>query len=131
MDLEKERRDRDYLFGRLLAIADRLEQYALYKAGKDKERATNAVKLMSAFSIKPYSTWKVINDLLNPFRVQLKGANYYQFLIDEVITLFKPGEFEDNSPLSPLYLLGYSAQRRALINENNNDGGENDVEQQD
>lgn len=130
MDLEKERRDRDYLFGRLLAIADRLEQYALYKAGKDKERATNAVKLMSAFSIKPYSTWKVLYGLLNPFRVQLTGADYYQSLIDEVLTLFKPGEYEDNSPLSPLYLLGYSAQRRALTNYNK-DGGEKDVEQQD
>ena len=130
MELENQRRDRDYLFGRLLAIADRLEQYALYKAGKDKERATNAVKLMSAFSIKPYSTWKVLYGLLNPFRVQLIGADYYQSLIDEVLTLFKPGEYEDNSPLSPLYLLGYSAQRRALTNYNK-DGGEKDVEQQD
>lgn len=118
MELEEQRRDRDYLYGRLLAIADRLEQTALFKADKSNQRVTNALRLMNAFSIKPHHTWGIIYNQILPYRIQLSGAGYYQTKIDEVMELFKSGDFEDNSPLSPLYLLGYSAQNRALIKSN-------------
>ncbi|HEY8444098.1 MAG TPA: type I-C CRISPR-associated protein Cas8c/Csd1, partial [Clostridia bacterium] len=114
MELEENRRDRDYLYGRLLAIADKLEQTALYRANKANERATNAVRLMNAFSLKPFQTWGILYHLLLPYRVQLNGAAFYQQKIDEVMALFKEGDLENNKPLSPLYLLGYSAQMRAL-----------------
>jgi CRISPR-associated protein Csd1 len=117
MELEESRPDRDYLFGRLLSVADRLEATALYKAGVE-DRATNAVKLMSAFAVKPYSTWGVLWKQLIPYKNQLCGAGYYQSIIDGIMALFKDGEFEDNKPLSSLYLLGYSAQNRALFNNN-------------
>ena len=129
LELEKERTDRDYLFGRLLAVADKLERTALYKAEKQDTRTTNALKLMSAFQVKPYSTWGQLYNQLIPYRNQLFGAGYYQSLIDEIMVLFKSGDFESNTPLSPLYLLGYSAQNRALLkkdktkqSEETNDG---------
>lgn len=118
--LEAERRDRDYLYGRLLAVADKIEDYSFFKAGKQGERPTNATKLMAAFQVKPYSTWGYLHGLLNPYMNQLnnpesyKSVNYYKSLIDEITDLFQTGEFEDNKPLSPLYLLGYSAQKMAL-----------------
>lgn len=115
LELERERSDRDYLFGRLLAVADKLERTALYKADKQDTRTTNALKLMSAYQVKPYSTWGQLYNQLIPYRNQLYGAGYYQSLIDEIMALFKSGDFEDNTPLSPLYLLGYSAQNRALM----------------
>jgi len=118
LELEKDRTDRDYLFGRLLAVADKLEGTALYKADKQETRTTNAIKLMSAFQVKPYSTWGQLYNQLIPYRNQLYGAGYYQSLIDEIMVLFKSGDFENNAPLSPLYLLGYSAQSRALMKKN-------------
>ena len=108
--LNPERRDRDYLYGRLLAVAEKLERTALFKADKQDTRPTNATRLMSAFQVKPFSTWGQIYTQLIPYKNQLNGAGYYQSLIDGIMALFKSDDYEDNSPLSPLYLLGYSAQ---------------------
>lgn len=118
MELETGRRDRDYLFGRLLSVADRLERTALYKADKQDTRATNATRLMNAFQVKPFATWGLLYQQLTPYINQLNGAGYYQSLIDSIMVLFRDGDFENNAPLSPLYLLGYSAQNRALTKNN-------------
>lgn len=52
MYLEPNRDDRDYLYGRLLALADNFEESVLRKQGV-KDRPTNAIKLMSNFTAKP------------------------------------------------------------------------------
>lgn len=122
LELDTKRTDRDYLFGRLLSVADRLESKALYKA--EVKRPTNAVKLMSAFQFKPFSTWGLIFNQLIPYKTQLNGAWYYQNVIDEIMTLFQNNDFENNAPLSPLYLLGYSAQNRAFMKHNDNENTE-------
>jgi CRISPR-associated protein Csd1 len=124
LELGENRSDRDYLYGRLLSVADRLERTALYKADKQDTRPTNAIRLMSAFQIKPYATWLQIYTQLIPYINQLNGAGYFQSLIDSIMVLFKEGEFEDNSPLSPLYLLGFSAQNRAFLKTNKNENME-------
>jgi len=127
--LNPERRDRDYLYGRLLAVAEKMERTALFKADKQDTRPTNATRLMSAFQVKPYSTWGQIYTQLIPYKNQLNGAGYYQSLIDGIMALFKSDDYEDNSPLSPLYLLGYSAQNMELSKNNKNknlEGIEND-----
>ena len=122
LELDISRTDRDYLFGRLLSVADKMEDYALYKSGV--KRPTNAVKLMSAFQVKPYSTWGQLYTQLIPYKNQLRGAYYYQSIIDEIMELFQNGDYENNSPLSPLYLLGYSTQNRALEKNNKNENME-------
>lgn len=121
LELDTSRRDRDYLFGRLLSVADKLERSALYKADKQDTRATNATRLMSGFQVKPYATWGQLHSQLIPYINQLYGASYYQSLIDSIMVLFKDGDYEDNSPLSPLYLLGYSAQNRAFSQKSKNE----------
>lgn len=121
LELDTGRTDRDYLFGRLLSVADKLERTALLKADKQDSRPTNAVRLMSAFRVKPYSTWGILDMQLDPYRKQLKGASYYQALIDSIMVLFKDGDYEKNTPLSPLYLLGFSAQNRALLKNKKNE----------
>lgn len=121
LELDINRADRDYLYGRLLSVADKLERTALYKSEKQDTRATNATRLMSAFQVKPYSTWGQLYNQLIPYKNQLNGAGYYQSLIDSIMVLFHNGAYEDNSPLSPLYLLGYSAQNRALSQNNKNE----------
>ena len=58
MTLERERRSRDYLYGRLLALAEHMEARALYVGGE--RRATSAEKLMQRFADRPYSTWRIL-----------------------------------------------------------------------
>jgi CRISPR-associated protein Csd1 len=119
LELEPSCRDRDYLFGRLLAIADKLESHARYVQGSDgsDKRPTNAVRYMSAFVSKPLRTWGLIYNQLNPYIQRLNGAEGYQRQIDEIMSLFNPGELNDTRSLGGKYLLGYSLQRRALGNK--------------
>jgi len=131
LELDENRTERDYLYGRLLAVADNLEQFALYKAEKKGTRATNAVRLMGAFSVKPNHTWGILHKQLIPYINQLYGARYHQSIIDDIMKQFSAGEYENNAPLSPLYLLGFSAQRRAFYNKNKQENiteDENDTE---
>ncbi len=130
MELEVNRQDRDYLFGRLLAVADKVERVALYQKATDS-RATNAMRLMSSFSTRPSATWGVLWQQLIPYLNQLKNS-YYQSLIDSIMILFKSGEYEDNKPLTSLYLLGFSAQNRALTTkkEKMEDNVNGDIEEQ-
>lgn len=111
MSLDENRKTRDYLYGRLLAIADVLEERALYKA-KEK-RATNAARHMQQFSQRPYQTWKQIHEALTPYMIRLGGAHYYKNLIAQVINL-NPGALEGNKPLTGEYLLGYYCQYQKL-----------------
>lgn len=112
MSLDENRRARDYLYGRLLAVADVLEERALSQG--EKKRATNAARYMQLFSQHPFSTWKQIHDLLTPYILRLGGATYYKNLIAEVMELFDPDDFISNAPLSGEYLLGYYCQRMKL-----------------
>lgn len=112
MQLDTSRKDRDYLYGRLLALADRFENNVLYKQGIQGTRPTNAVKLMSNFVAKPSTTWLTLYKQLVPYINASNGAPYFQNDIDDVVALFDGDDFEDNSPLSPAFLLGFSCQRR-------------------
>ena len=44
MALDETCRDRSYLFGRILACAEQLEQYAAYLKGEKNVRPTNALR---------------------------------------------------------------------------------------
>lgn len=128
--LETERYDRDYLYGRLLAIADKIESSARYKQGKTREddRATNAVRYMTAFSQHPFRTWNMLfTQQLNPYIQQLNGAGWYLNLIGDIKQLFETGAFENDAPLDGRYLLGFFAQRQELRKKYESDkniGGE-------
>lgn len=115
MALDENRNTRDYLYGRLLAIADRLEGYALYKA-KEK-RDTNAARYMQLFAEHPFKTWKQIELALTPYKARLGGAHYYTKLIDEVMCKFSPEDFNSDKALSGEFLLGYHCQRADLWKE--------------
>jgi CRISPR-associated protein Csd1 len=114
MSLDETRKTRDYLFGRLLAIADDLEEIALYKAKEN--RATNAARYMQQFSQRPYQTWKQLHEALTPYMVRLGGAHYYKNLMAQVINL-NPKALEGNMPLTGEYLLGYYCQRQKLFDD--------------
>ncbi|MGN7360354.1 type I-C CRISPR-associated protein Cas8c/Csd1 [Paenibacillus sp. SAF-054] len=109
--LDVENEHRDYLFGRLLAVADVLERQAL---GRDEQRATNAVRYMNAFSKHPERTWNIIQQNLQVYQAKLGAkAIYLSKIIDEIGSKFKADEF-NNKPLSGKYLLGFYSQRHEL-----------------
>lgn len=120
MSLDETRNTRDYLYGRLLALADHIEESALRKA-KEK-RATNAARYMQQFAQHPFRTWNQIHSALTPYMVRLGGAGYYKSLISDVKGLFvSPEDFMNDKPLSGEYLLGYYCQRQKLWEKVNKD----------
>ena len=113
MSLDETRTTRDYLFGRLLAIADVLEERALSEAEKD--RPTNALRYMQQFSQRPFQTWNQIHNAIVPYLMRLGDkAYYYKKLMADVTDMFDPEDFVSNRPLSGEYLLGYYSQRQKL-----------------
>lgn len=114
MSLEETRTTRDYLYGRLLAIAERIEEVALSIGGES--RPTTAARLMQRFADRPFSTWRNISLALQPYMQRLQG-NRAGFLtnrkrdLDTVISSFENGEFEHDKSLSGEFLLGYHCQR--------------------
>lgn len=112
--LDKSAKDRSYLYGRLLAVADRIE-YMTYDA-KDKGRITNAKRYMSTFSQRPYETWKVIEENIQPYLAKLDVVKrkYYENLLSEICNLFDIDKFKENKKLDGLYLLGFHSQEYDL-----------------
>lgn len=117
MSLETDRHSRDYLYGRLLAIAEHIENRALYVAGE--RRDTTAAKLMQRFADRPASTWRIIEPALKPYisRLRAKRSGFMHEmdkLLDEIIPSFVGEDFLDDSKLSGEFLLGYHCQRQVL-----------------
>ena len=117
MSLETDRHSRDYLYGRLLAIAEHIESRALYVAGE--KRDTAAAKLMQRFADRPASTWRIIEPALKPYisRLRTKRSGFMHEmdkLLDEIIPSFVGDDFLDDSKLSGEFLLGYHCQRQVL-----------------
>jgi len=130
MALDRTRASRDYLFGRLLAVADNLEHRALTLAGENRE--TNAARYMAQFANHPLSTWKRLDsEQLAPYRRRLL-AREPRFLgarereIREICDLFNPDEFNDKT-LSGEFLLGFHCQRSALWAKGDSAGTAADV----
>jgi CRISPR-associated protein Csd1 len=117
MPLERERNSRDYLYGRLLALAEHLESRALHVGGE--KRATNSEKLMQRFADRPYSTWLILETGLTPYKVRLRAKrpgflHKVETEIDEVVNAFNPDDFTSDKRLAGEFLLGYHCQREAL-----------------
>lgn len=124
--LDLNNNDRDYLFGRLLAVADVLERSGMKR---DEKRSTNAIRYMNSFSKHPARTWKTIQDSIQPYQAKLgTGANYYNKIIDEIGSRIKFEDFNDK-PLSGKYLLGLYSQRYELYKKKDSNKVESNEEE--
>lgn len=123
LSIEHDKTDRNYLYGRLLGAADKLEEYALYKKDNDRE-VTAAIRHMQSFSQRPFRTWQTIHGCLNPYIQLVKGSFAFNE-IQNVNQLFKPGDYEHDAPLSGLYLLGYYHERAYIESLYKNTGTKN------
>ena len=120
MALELDRISRDYLYGRLLALADNIENFALEKA--QEKRDTTAARLMQRFADHPCQTWRNIELALIPYKTRLRSnsAGFLrsrEMLLDEVMSMFQKDDFSREGKLSGEFLLGYHCQRQALLNK--------------
>lgn len=117
MALDENNHSRDYLYGRLLAVAERIEEIALSTSGEN--RSTTAARLMQRFADRPYSTWRNIELALQPYMQRLKNSRA-GFLVnrqkdlDAINDIFDKEAFMSDKKLSGEFLLGYHCQRQKL-----------------
>ena len=111
MSLDTQNRSRDYLYGRLLAVAENTESYALYLAGE--KRATTAERYMQRFAEHPFATWRNIELALKPYQERLRnnGKDTGAQAIGEIMELFATDDFTCDDKLSGEFLLGYHCQK--------------------
>lgn len=113
--LDENSKDRNVLFGRLLAVYDYMEQRALFERdenGKVKEmRTTNAKRYWNAYSSRPARTSRTIRQNLIAYERKLNDFELMKFeeWTGEIMTRFAEKEY-DNTALSEMYLLGYYQQ---------------------
>ncbi len=114
MSLDENRTTRDYLYGRLLAVAEKIEEVALSVAGEN--RPTTAARLMQRYADRPFSTWRTLELSLQPYMQRLQNSRG-GFLTnrkketDKIMSAFGNGDFESDKALSGEFLLGYHCQR--------------------
>ena len=114
--LEDNLKDRNVLFGRLLAVYDYMEQRAMFEYdenGKVKEsRTTNAKRYWNAYCRRPGRTAQTIKENLISYERRLKDYELRKFeeWIGDIIVQFSGNEFKDNTALSEMYLPGYYQQ---------------------
>ena len=127
MALDEKCTRRSYLYGRLLAVAEAAES-STYEG--DAKRTTNARRYFEAFSNRPYTTWEIIYNRLNPYLEGMKTGSkiYYEKLINEIIDMFEHEVFNDNSKLEPEYLHAYSCQLVKIYNKNKDIDNSNEEE---
>ena len=114
MSLDTQNRSRDYLYGRLLAVAENTESYALYLAGE--KRATTAERYMQRFAENPFATWRNIELALKPYQERLRnnGKDTGAQAIGEIMELFATDDFTCDDKLSGEFLLGYHCQKMEI-----------------
>ena len=126
MALEKNKKDRSYQFGRLLAVMEKVERDTY---DRDEKREPNAIMLQSAFYERPFHTAYTIDGRLEPYFSKLSDISpakecYYKNLIGEIVEQLSNFDSKDlNRRLEDSYLLGYYLQRNELYakKENNNE----------
>ena len=115
MSLEKDRKDRSYQYGRLLAVLEKLEKDAL---DKSETRLPNAVKLQAFYVQRPEkAAAQLVTHLKTCYYQKLSpgGRAYYDKLIGEIMeNISNCGDAEEGKPLTETYLMGYSLQNNAL-----------------
>ncbi len=110
MALDKNCNDRSYLFGRLLAVAEAVENSTY---SKENTRETNALKMQKAFSLRPMAVWRTLEERLELYYKQLKPGlqQYYRRTVQEIVDKLEPSDKGLNQKLDDIYLLGYYHQR--------------------
>ena len=116
MALDKDKKDRSYQFGRLLAVFEKIERDVYSVSGEKRE--TNAIRMQSVYVKRPaYASKILIEQLKNSYypKLSVGSRTYYDKLIGQIMSVISEfGDEKFNKPLSETYLLGYYLQRNDL-----------------
>lgn len=112
MELDVNETDRSYLFGRLLAIAERVENLA-----GEETVVTNAERLFTYYTMRPAQTFFTLQKQLEPYFEKLikNGkaglAYYFKNQMAEILDKMSKEDFKSNKALDEMFILGYYGQR--------------------
>lgn len=118
MELDRNNESRSYLFGRLLAVYEQVEAYAVYqKNGKGADsRSTNAMRLWNSYVNRPYAAMAVLRKAVMPYLLGLHAGSrgFFENEMQEIVTKLDTNDPKINRPLSPDYMTGYFLERAEL-----------------
>ena len=127
MALDEERKTRSYLYGRLLAVAENIERFALDAAGETRD--TSAGRYMQRFADHPFDTWLLIAKNLKPYETRLRSKSATvgflesrQRQLAQIGDLFETNDFIKQGRLDGEFLLGYYCQRQSLHKKSSKPG---------
>ena len=129
--LNRENTDRSYLFGRLLASFEYLEESTF---GEKDERSTNAEKMWTSYTNHPATMMLRLRNLMIPYERKLERSDealkrmaYFNAMreIREATNMlhesYNMDSVEVNRPLDYGFIFGYEAQRQAFYSGKNKD----------
>ena len=132
--LDENNTNRSYLFGRLLAVLERIED-ATYTARKDgNKRVTNAQKFWTSYSNKPATFMQTLLTKTQYYEQTLLNSNYglAQKLLkekDKIITGIHDNYLnskELNQPLDYHFIFGYYAEKNYIFTKHESEDKHND-----
>ena len=127
MELEQERKDISYQFGRLLAVYEKIEKDAL-GSNEENQRETNAMRMQSVYCKKPmHYANELEKQMQRAYFTRLNPGKviYYKKMIGQILSEINNfPESEWNKSLKDSYLMGYYLQRRSLYTKKDNENME-------
>lgn len=117
MALDHSNRNRDYLYGRLLATAHKVE-YDTFSEEESGKRNTNAERYRSMMVRNPKKIWPLIDEKIQPYMRKLNvGLQVrYQQVLQEIYDSFETDDFSKTGKLGERFLIGYHCQLSELWN---------------
>lgn len=122
MKLDRDCDDRSYLYGRLAAVAEKIETDTY---DSDEKRAPNALRYMNVLISSPFKTWRHIEMKISPYMTKLASKKYGSYTyygkeLQEIYVNFKKGEFELVKPLDAMFFMGYYGEKDELYTSSKN-----------
>lgn len=113
MTLDPLNDSRDYLYGRLMACANYLEQQALFKSSISRD--TNAMRYTQRCTTSPFDTWMTVRNSLSYCSKKSRGLFIkMDRLMDQITDMFRPEDKTNNKRLTGEFYMGYSSQMESL-----------------
>lgn len=118
--LLRQNNDRSYLFGRMMAVAENIEQVAM----GDYTRSTQVSKYWHQLCMRPQSGFNRVKSRLLSYETKLQNSKPGAYinrdrLMQEIYDKLNMNEeylANPNKPLSDLFMVGYYAQKKDLSN---------------
>lgn len=106
--------DRSYLFGRLVAVADKMESDSFERG---EVRQTNAKRYMTAMIGSPFKTWTYLEERVLPYTAKIMKQNpqfyaKYEKELEEIHALFRMEDYTSRERLDAGFFMGFYCQKQ-------------------